>query len=197
LISLQFEQYPFDGIKENQISLGRGKGIFVAKSSIKLKKSRKPTVHRQVAALPYRRKASGEIEVLLLTSRTTHRLIIPKGWRSGLKGWKAAKIEAYEEAGLIGRIKHRPFDQFEYWKRTPDHFELINVDVYPLMVEKRLKEWPEKRQRVMKWLSGADAALLVDEPRLVTLIREFCGVDGDGEMVPDRRPKSSERQQAA
>jgi 8-oxo-dGTP pyrophosphatase MutT (NUDIX family) len=173
------------------------KGFGVAKASIKPSKAGKPTAHRQVAALPYRKNAEGKIQVLLLTSRTTHRLIIPKGWRSGLKGWKAAKVEAYEEAGLVGKIKHAPIGDFEYWKRTPDHFELISVDVYPLKVEKRLKEWPEKRQRVMKWLSGADAALLVDEPRLVTLIRKFCGVDGGGEMVPDRRPKSSERQRAA
>jgi 8-oxo-dGTP pyrophosphatase MutT (NUDIX family) len=169
----------------------------VAKASIKPSKAGKPIANGQVAALPYRKNAGGEIEVLLLTSRSTHRLIIPKGWRSGLKGWKAAKIEAYEEAGLVGRIKHRPIGQFEYWKRRPDHFELISVDVYPLKVEKRLKKWPEKTQRAIKWLRGADAALLIDEPRLVTIIRDFCSVADDGEMAPDRRPKSSERQRAA
>jgi hypothetical protein len=95
------------------------------------------------------------------------------------------------EAGLIGRIKHRPIGQFEYWKRTTDHFDLINVDVYPLKVEKRLKKWPEKGQRVRKWVRGADAALLVDEPHLVTLIREFCGINDDGNTVKDRRPKKT------
>jgi hypothetical protein len=35
-------------------------------------------------------------------------------------------------------------------ERTPDHFELINVGVYPLKVEKRRKKWPEKSQRAMK-----------------------------------------------
>jgi 8-oxo-dGTP pyrophosphatase MutT (NUDIX family) len=161
----------------------------VAKASIKPSKAGKPTVHRQVAALPYRKDKAGQIEILLLTSRTTHRLIIPKGWRSGLKGWQAAKVEAFEEAGLVGKIQHHPIGDFDYWKRTADHFELITVDVYPLKVEKRLKKWPEKSQRVMKWLSGADAALLIDEPRLVTLIRDFCGVRDEREMAPDRRPK--------
>jgi 8-oxo-dGTP pyrophosphatase MutT (NUDIX family) len=163
----------------------------LAKSPRKPRPSKRTAPLRQVAALPYRKNAAGEIKVLLLTSRSTHRLIIPKGWRSGLKGWKAAKIEAYEEAGLIGRIKHRPIGQFEYWKRTTDHFDLINVDVYPLKVEKRLKKWPEKGQRVRKWVRGADAALLVDEPHLVTLIREFCGINDDGNTVKDRRPKKT------
>jgi hypothetical protein len=102
-----------------------------------------------VAALPYRKDKAGQIEILRLTSRTTHSLIIPKGWRSGLKGWQAAKVEAFEEAGLVGRIK----------------------------------------------LSGADAALLIDEPRLVMLIRDFCGVTDYGEMAPDRQPKQTSAKQ--
>jgi hypothetical protein len=39
----------------------------VAKASIKPFKVGKPTARRQVAALPYRKNAAGEIEVLLLT----------------------------------------------------------------------------------------------------------------------------------
>ena len=42
---------------------------------------------------------------MLLTSRETHRWVIPKGWP--MKGWEPAEVasqEAYEEAGLIGQV---------------------------------------------------------------------------------------------
>ena len=57
----------------------------------------------QFAALPWRIGKSGTREILLLTSRETHRWVIPKGWP--MKGRKPAEVasqEAYEEAGLIG-----------------------------------------------------------------------------------------------
>src|ERR1700722_15702966 len=87
---------------------------------------------RQVAALPYRKNAAGDIEGLLVSSRGKKRVIIPKGWREGKKPWKAAENEAREEGGVIGKIRHRPIGYFEYWKRLVDHFALVKVDVYTL-----------------------------------------------------------------
>jgi 8-oxo-dGTP pyrophosphatase MutT (NUDIX family) len=130
---------------------------------------------RQVAALPYRNNAEGKIEVLLISSRGKKRVIIPKGWQESKKPWKAAEKEAREEAGVVGKIRHSPIGYFEYWKRLRDHFALVEVDVYPLKVEKSLKGWPEKRQRVIKWLTTADAAMLVDEPRLISMLQDFNG----------------------
>jgi len=133
---------------------------------------------RQVAALPYRKDAADQIEVLLVSSRGKKRVIIPKGWREGKRPWKAAENEAREEGGVVGKIRRRPIGYFEYWKRFADHFAPVRVDVYPLKVEKSLKRWPEKRQRVVKWLATADAATLVDEPRLITILKNFTGRAG-------------------
>ena len=56
---------------------------------------------RQVAAIPFRLDEHGDIEVMLVTSRTTKRFIVPKGWpMKGKSGRKAAMIEAQEEAGV-------------------------------------------------------------------------------------------------
>jgi 8-oxo-dGTP pyrophosphatase MutT (NUDIX family) len=70
-------------------------------------KGAKRKAHRdlQFAALPWRVSDIGLREVMLLTTRETHRLTIPKGWP--MKGRKPAEVaaqEAYEEAGLIGQI---------------------------------------------------------------------------------------------
>ena len=59
----------------------------------------------QFAALPWRLSERGTREVLLLTSRETHRWVVPKGWpMRGRKPAEVASQEAYEEAGLIGQV---------------------------------------------------------------------------------------------
>ena len=58
----------------------------------------------QFAALPFRIE-SGTLQVLLITSRETQRWVIPKGWpMQGLRPRDVASSEAFEEAGLVGRI---------------------------------------------------------------------------------------------
>src|SRR5215469_11520900 len=73
----------------------------------------------QFAALPWRIGQGGFREVMLLTTRETHRLVIPKGWpMKGRKPVEVAAQEAYEEAGLIGQIVgKRPLGSFHYEKR--------------------------------------------------------------------------------
>jgi 8-oxo-dGTP pyrophosphatase MutT (NUDIX family) len=129
---------------------------------------------RQVAALPFRYNAAGSPEVLIVTSRETGRFIIPKGWpMKGHSDPEAAAKEAREEAGLKGKIRRKPIGSYKYWKRLSDHFRLIRVDVYLFEVSRQLETWREKQSRQMAWLSPHSAALLVDEPKLVTLIKNL------------------------
>ncbi len=125
----------------------------------------------QVAALPYRVAEDGRISVLLVTSRETRRWVIPKGWPMvGKRKRDAAAQEAFEEAGVRGRIGHRPIGSFTYFKRRPKLFELIWVKVYPLRVDTELDSWPEQNQRERVWFSPEDAAALVIEPSLSNLL---------------------------
>jgi 8-oxo-dGTP pyrophosphatase MutT (NUDIX family) len=129
---------------------------------------------RQVAALPYRKTDAGHIEVLLITSRETGRFIIPKGWPTKrLRDSDAAAKEAYEEAGVVGKVEAKPIGTYSYWKRLERTFELLKVDVYPLEVRAQHNTWPEKEARKFRWLLQSDAAVLIDEPELITLIERF------------------------
>jgi 8-oxo-dGTP pyrophosphatase MutT (NUDIX family) len=129
---------------------------------------------RQVAALPFRLDAQGSPEVLIITSRETGRFVLPKGWPvKGLSDPQAAAKEAREEAGLKGKIGRKPIGNYQYWKRLPDHFRLIKVDVYLLEVSRQLETWREKQSRRTAWLSPESAALLVDEPKLISLIQNL------------------------
>ena len=48
-----------------------------------------------------------------------------------LEAKDAAAKEAYEEAGVIGKVKRKPIGAYSYWKRLDRSFELLNVEVYP------------------------------------------------------------------
>ena len=147
-------------------------------------KQPKPKVKKQVAALPVRLDAAGRTRVLLITSRETKRLIVPKGWpMKGHKDYRAAAIEAQEEAGVIGRVGKKPVGTYTYWKRRAEHFDLCRVKVYILEVERQLPAWREKGQRQGAWFLVDDAADLVDEAGLVTILR------GLGDVWPRKGTK--------
>jgi 8-oxo-dGTP pyrophosphatase MutT (NUDIX family) len=121
-------------------------------------------IYKQIAALPLR-KRRGKIEVLLITSRETKRWVIPKGWpMEGLSDWDAAKQEALEEAGVMGRVSHKITGQFEYKKRTKSGGEKhCRVDVYALKVFTMKQNWLEQAERTRCWFPIKDALEKVED----------------------------------
>lgn len=143
------------------------------KKLIRRAKQGKPI--QQVATLPYRISECGELEILLLTSRGTGRFVVPKGWpEKKLRDWDAAAREAAQEAGVKGRLSNTPIGRYRYFKRLNENFVPVDVDVYPLLVEQTLEKWKERRQRKRAWVKPDQAALLVDEPELISLIAGMC-----------------------
>jgi len=136
-----------------------------------VRKAKKGERIRQVAAIPFRLGQDGDIEIMLVTSRTTKRFIVPKGWpMKGKSGRKAAMIEAQEEAGVLGKILKEPAGTYSYWKRLANRFVHVDVIVYLLEVTEELADWQEAKRRQRAWLAPADAASLIDEPDLSTLV---------------------------
>lgn len=132
----------------------------------------------QVAAIPMR-KAAGRLEVCLITTRSSGRWSIPKGWpMDGLPDHAAAALEAEEEAGLVGSIKRRPAGEYMYWKRLDRAPALIRVVAYRLKVKSQTDKFREVGQRRIQWFTPADAVSLVDEPGLAALIGQFIARAG-------------------
>jgi len=153
------------------VSLGFGMAIAKKKAVRRAKKGERI---RQVAAIPFRLRADGSVEVLLVTSRTTRRFIVPKGWpMKGKSGRRAATIEAQEEAGVLGKALKQPAGTYSYWKRMTNGFIRVDVVVYLLEVTEEMADWQEAANRQRAWLPAADAALLIDEPELSTLLRDL------------------------
>jgi len=148
-----------------------------------------PGKTRQVAALPWRMTDDG-LNVLLVSSRETRRWVIPKGWQmKGKADPAAAAQEAYEEAGLDGRVAAKPFGDYPYLKRLKSGAaRAVTVDVYPLEVTGEHATWPEKGQRTLKWMPPIEAAMAVQEPQLRDLIVRFAGVELPDEERPSPPP---------
>ena len=125
----------------------------------------------QVAAIPIRRMAPGKVEVLLVTSRETRRWVVPKGWP-----WRkvadndSAAGEAWEEAGARGLVSPDSLGSFTYDKRHRGQLKTLRVCVYLLEVTEQADTWPEADERQRAWFSVAEAAALVAEPELKTII---------------------------
>jgi 8-oxo-dGTP pyrophosphatase MutT (NUDIX family) len=138
-----------------------------------------------VAALPLRRREDGTLEVLLVTSRDTGRWVLPKGWpMNGKPPWRAAEIEAEEEAGVTGRVARDDLGRYHYGKRL-DGERVIDcrVKVFPLLVERERERWKEARERQRRWFSLAEAAEAVDEPELKELLLKLDRKRGKSKVV--------------
>ena len=128
----------------------------------------------QVAALVWRQD-DDEAKVLLLTSRDTGRWVLPKGWiepREALT--EAVAREAWEEAGIEGKVAAKPLGSYDYDKVLDDgDVQSCLVAVFALTMKRQAKDWPERDERDRKWVSPAKAAKLVDEPGLKDILRAF------------------------
>lgn len=126
----------------------------------------------QVAALPWRRRPGGEIEVLLVTTRGTGQWMVPKGWPMAGKTWpEAAAQEAWEEAGVKGRAGPSELGRFRHNKSGLLHGTLpCTVAVFPLAVEEEFDRWPERSERSRSWFPLAEARRAVRSAELAAII---------------------------
>jgi 8-oxo-dGTP pyrophosphatase MutT (NUDIX family) len=130
---------------------------------------------RQVAALCWRASHKHALEVLLITSLNSKRWIIPKGWpEPELDPAENAAREAFEEAGVMGKISPAPIGSYHYLKERKGGGGIpCRVEVFALAVTKQVDDWPEKNSRELVWLPLDEAAARIAEPSLRQLIKDF------------------------
>ena len=135
-------------------------------------KSRPFWFYHQSGVIPFR--ASGnQIEILLVTSRGRGRWIIPKGVIDpGATAVESAGKEAYEEAGIRGRVSSEPVGEYQYRKWGG----VCTVQVFALEVFDVLETWPENSSRHRQWMSAEEAANAVEEPALKQFILRLSQV---------------------
>jgi 8-oxo-dGTP pyrophosphatase MutT (NUDIX family) len=118
------------------------------------------------------------LEILIVTTRQSRRWIVPKGWPiKRLTPSKAAAREAFEEAGVRGKIGARAIGVFRYKKAAgetngaePDY----EVKIFPLLVRRQSSTWPEFGQRVVQWVDPEKAISLIRDPELKAIVEKFA-----------------------
>ncbi len=161
----------------------------------------------QVAAVCYRVGKNG-IEFLLVKTRSG-RWTFPKGsTEPGLTHAQAAALEAFEEAGVHGRIQEDSFTR--YARRGSSSKRMITVNAH--LCEVSRLEAPQERNRDRTWFSpeqakrslreergstyGAELARVVDRavrrieqvrgrPRVIDAIQKITFID-DARVIPGK-----------
>jgi 8-oxo-dGTP pyrophosphatase MutT (NUDIX family) len=132
------------------------------------------SILNQYGALPFSISETGDIRVLLVTTRGSRRWIIPKGWPiRNLTAAATAAREAYEEAGLVGTVVgEEPVGRYRYAKRrSARKIATFEVSVFLFAVERQLSKWPEKSQRETRWFAPAEASARVASAELADIVQ--------------------------
>jgi hypothetical protein len=75
----------------------------------------------------------------------------------------------------VGAVGRRPVGSFSYAKRLKNGRSVeCEVRVFPLEVKRQRKEWPEKQERQVKWLSAPKAAEKVKDRAISKMIRRVA-----------------------
>jgi 8-oxo-dGTP pyrophosphatase MutT (NUDIX family) len=123
---------------------------------------------QQAAAIPVRKKSS-DLEVCLIRRKGSTSWGIPKGSVDpGDTHEETALKEAWEEAGISGRLVGVSLGRYEYdkWDLT------FEVAVYVMEVLKQHPTWQEAGFRERRWTSFSEAAaMLATHPARVFLDR--------------------------
>lgn len=130
---------------------------------------------KQLAALCWRPVPGGDREILLVTS-SNGRWILPKGWpMDGKSNSRAARIEAWEEAGVArAKVARKPLGRFIGSKVTLQGDEVpCLTQVYAMRVAETADDWPEREKRARRWVAVEEAAEIVTEDGLRDILRKF------------------------
>jgi 8-oxo-dGTP pyrophosphatase MutT (NUDIX family) len=151
-------------------------GSYEPPKFFRLSQLRKLRGCEQVAAVCYRVR-NHAIEFLLVQTRGG-RWIFPKGSaEAGLSNAQAAALEAFEEAGVHGRIEEAPFVRYIRRKngdsRTAPAIE-VTTNAY-LCAVSRL-DAPQEANRNPTWLSTEKAKRRLREERQTDFANELCRV---------------------
>ena len=112
---------------------------------------------------------------MLITSRKKKKWIIPKGIvEPYMTPQLSAAQEAFEEAGLFGRVWEEPVGSYQ----TEKWEGVCTVTVYPMSVEKVYDEWMEDDFRKRKWFSPEKALEACEDKDIRIMIKNFLAAYG-------------------
>ncbi|MGH1394002.1 MAG: NUDIX hydrolase [Trichormus sp.] len=124
-------------------------------------------IFKQSGVIPYRVR-NGRVEILLVTTRDRQRWVMPKGGIvKGMTPPSSAAKEAWEEAGVIGRVEANKLGSYKYRKGGKTY----QVKMYLLPVDVVSSNYPEASTRYRRWLDVKQAMKLIKKASLKRLLK--------------------------
>ena len=124
------------------------------------------TLYIQSGIIPFCRK-DDHIEVLLITNKKKDKWGIPKGLvEEGLSASESAQKEAFEEAGIYGKIYKPSLGKYSIKKWDGK----CRIKVFAMEVTQILDKWPEDILRRREWNTIEEAAGKVKNKKLQGMI---------------------------
>ncbi|RDJ04009.1 NUDIX hydrolase [Rhizobium grahamii] len=118
------------------------------------------------------RRTGQDVEILLVGSTRNGRWGLPKGHIEGSETtYAAAEREAFEEAGIRGKVSVRPFGDFTYFKGAD--MQRYKVTSHILHVTSVADTFPEYKTRETRWFLINDAAIEAGQPGLRALLKRL------------------------
>jgi len=99
-----------------------------------------------------------KVEILLITSKSSNLLVLPKGgWEVDETLEAAAARETLEEAGVIGDLEGPKRGPYVFQNKSNGPCKAY---MYIMKVKEELDEWPEQQARQRNWYSIDEAVKL-------------------------------------
>lgn len=122
----------------------------------------------QSGVIPFR-KRKGKLKLLMVTSTKKKRWVIPKGVKERhLSSKKSAIKEAWEEAGIRGKVSQPAIGAYRYRKWDG----VCTVKVFAMEVNKVVRKWDESF-RDREWLSHSEALRRIKDKDLQQIVRQL------------------------
>ena len=117
------------------------------------------------------------IAIMFVTSQRRGRWILPKGnLKPDESHKKGCKREAFEEAGVKGRIMSELPMTHVVTKSSDGELSQVAVTYYPMLVSKQVDEWPEQAKRERHWALLEDAERVTDREDFQQIIKQFAAI---------------------
>lgn len=130
------------------------------------------------AAIPYRWNLGGDLEILLVTSRSKGNWILPKGKvKAGKTAAVSAQEEAYEEAGVHGTVDQALVSRCD-WPLIAIGEGLASeqMQIFSIEVAALATTWPEMFQRQRQWVNLQAAQDRVKGAHFRSAIKQFASI---------------------
>lgn len=126
--------------------------------------------YSQSSVIPYRVGDAG-VEILVVSSSGNKHAVVPKGIKDpGMSAEASAAKEAWEEAGVEGRVESPALGEYRYPKWGAE----CTVQVFPMAVTREVPEaeWLESH-RGREWMSPGEAAKRLKQQQLAPMIEQL------------------------